>query len=362
MLAMALCAPAQTALEQALQLARRQRYADARKSLDGVPEPAGVPQRIAFHRLKAAIASGLGDAAGAAAEMASALALAPGDSGLQMATAAAELQAGKLDDALAHARGGSDTAVGQALLGDIREKRGEYVEAAKAYQAAVSLAPENEQYRIALALELVQHHTFEPAIVVLQQAAPLFPKSAKIRTLLGVAQYAAGHYDESESALTDAIELAPELEPVYGYLGQVVMEASAAPAERTLKLLCAREAVVCSALQSRQARENGDAALQAKAVAALRRAPADSAVARCELGRVYQSGSQWAGARRELEACVRLDDTPQNHYRLGLVYNRLGLMDLARKEMELRQAAEDQKSSENVRRQNAVQAFQFLIK
>jgi tetratricopeptide (TPR) repeat protein len=362
MLAMALCAAAQPALEEALQLARRQRYAEARKSLEGVPEPAGVPQRIAFHRLKAAIASGLGDAAAAAAEMASALALAPADRGLQMAAAAAELQAGKLDDALAHARGGSGTAVGQALLGDILEKRGDYLEAAKAYQAAVALAPGNEQYRMALALELVQHHTFEPAIVVLQQAAALFPNSAKILTLLGVAQYAAGHYEESESALTAAIELAPELEPVYGYLGQVAMEASTAPAERTMKVLCARQAIVCGALQSRQARETGDAALQAQAVAALRRAPQDSAVARCELGRVYQSASQWADARRELEACVRLDGTPQNHYHLGLVYNRLGLMDLAHKQMELRQAAEDQKSSEVVRRQNAVQAFQFLIR
>lgn len=345
-----------------MQLARRQQYAEARKSLEGVPEPSGLPQRIAFHRLKAAIASGLGDAAGAASEMASALALAPADRGLQMATAAAELQAGKLDDALAHARGGSSTAVGQALLGDILEKRGDYVEAAKAYQAAVALAPDNEQYRIALALELVQHHTFEPAIVVLQQAAALFLRSAKILTLLGVAQYAADHYEEAESALTGALELAPELQPVYAYLGQVALEASSAPPERTLKVLCAREAVVCSALQSRRARETGDAALQARAVAELKRAPQDNAVARCELGRVYQSASQWADARMELEACVRLDDTPQNHYRLGLVYSRLGLVDLSRKEMELRQAAEDRKSSEVARRQNAVQAFQFLIK
>ena len=125
---------------------------------------------------------------------------------MQTATAAAELQAGRLDEALAHAQGGSGTAVGQALLGDIQEQRGQYLEAVKAYQAAVALGPDREQYRVALALELVQHHTFEPAIAVLEQAAPHFPKSARLRVLLGVAQFAAGRYEDAETALTDAPE------------------------------------------------------------------------------------------------------------------------------------------------------------
>ncbi len=330
--------------------------------MEGASEPAGIPQRIAFHRLKAAVASGLGDAAAAANEMRAALALAPADAGLQTATAAAELQAGRLDEALAHAAAGSNTPVGQALLGDIQEKRGQYVEAVKAYQAAVALAPAQEQYRVALALELVQHYTFEPAIAVLEQAAPLFPKSARIRTLLGVAQFAAGRYDDAETALTDAIGLDPDLEPVYAYLAQAALEAPSAPPDRTLKALCARDAIVCSALKSRAARAMGDSTLQAQAVAELKRAPADSAVARCELGRVFQAAAQWTEARAELESCVRLDPSAQNHYRLGLVYNRLGLVDLAQQQMQLRQAAEERKAGETARRQNAVQTFQYFIK
>jgi hypothetical protein len=47
---------------------------------------------------------------------------------------------------------------------------------------------------------------------------------------------------------------------------------------------------------------------------------------------------------------------------LGLVYNRLGLTELAQKEMELRRAAEEQKSEETARRQNAVQTFQYLVR
>src|SRR5207245_2799571 len=114
-------------------------------------------------------------------------------------------------------------------------------------------------------------------------------------------------------------------------------------------------------LKSRSARENGETTLQAEAVAELKRAPKDSAVARCELGRVYQGAARWPEARVELEACVRLDDSPQNHYRLGLVYNRLGMVELAEKEMKLRRAAEQRKSDETARRQSAVQAFRYLI-
>ncbi|MBZ5619076.1 MAG: tetratricopeptide repeat protein [Acidobacteriia bacterium] len=353
---------AQSPLEQAVTLAREKRYAEARKALEGVGEPAGVSQRIAFHRLKAAVASGLGDAATAADEMQLALALAPEDVSLQMAAAAAELQAGRLDAALLLVRAGANTAVGQALLGDIQEKRGQYVEAAKAYQKAVALAPEREQYRLALALELVQHYTFEPAIAVLEQAAQLFPKSARIRTLLGIAQYAAGRYDDAETALTDALRLDPGLDPVYVYIAQVALEATGTPSAATLQVICTRDPITCAALKSRVALAEGDSTLQAHAVAELQHAPKDNSVAHCELGRVYQADGKWQGARAELEACVRLDPTAQNHYRLGLVYGRLGLEDLAQQQMELRKVAEDRKSEETAKRQRAVETFQYLIR
>src|SRR5581483_5445154 len=45
---------AQSALQQAVDLARHGKYAEARERMAGVPEPADLPQRIAFHRLRAA--------------------------------------------------------------------------------------------------------------------------------------------------------------------------------------------------------------------------------------------------------------------------------------------------------------------
>ncbi len=353
---------AQSPLERAVTLAREKRYAEARKALDGVAEPVDLRQRIAFHRLRAAVASGLGEATGAADEMEAALELAPADQGLLLPAAVAESEAGRLDEAVRHASAVSGSAAAQELVGDIQEKRGQYLEAAKAYQAAVAAAPENEQYRIVLALELVQHHTFAAAIVVLQQAAPLFPKSARIRTLLGIAEYSNGSVDEALANLAQAVVLDPALEPAQRYLIRIALESSGAPPENVVAAVCGHDLVACGALQLRIARQQDDTGLMKTATANLQKGRADNPIARCELGRAYEWAERWAEARPEMEACVRLDETPQNHYRLGLIYGHLGLADLARKQMELRRQTAERLSEEVDRRANAIQAFEYVVK
>ncbi len=362
LLVAAMCAPAQSQLERAVTLARERRYGEARKVLDGAPEPAGAAQRIAFHRLKAAVASGLGEASNAAREMELALELAPSDPGLLLAAAVAESEAGRMDDALQHARAAGNSAAAESLIGDIEEKRGRYLEAARAYQAAVVLAPGQEQYRIALALELVQHHTFEAAIVVLKQAVPIFPKSARIRTLLGIAQYADGFVEDAIVSLAEAVALDPELTPARRYLVQVTLESTAAPPDNALTAVCSHDAVSCSALKIRVARERNDPALMKEGIAGLRRAPAGNATGRCELGRAYEWTEQWADARVQMEACVKLNPSPQNHYRLGRIYGHLGLAELAQKEMALRNSSAERLSDQVARRAEAVQAFEYAVK
>ena len=359
---MCLVADAQTPLERAVTLARERRYADAGKALEGVAEPSETAPKIAYHRLKAAIASGLGDSKSAAAEINKALKLSPDDPALSLAAAVAESQAGLLDDALRHARNAAKSAQAMALIGDIQEKRGEYIEAANAYQAAIALAPDREQYRIALALELVEHQSFTPAIAVLQQAARLFPKSGKIRTLLGVAQYGEGDSASAMTSLADAIAADPTLEPAYVYLTHIVLDSSTPPPESILKPLCAWNSTVCNAIGLRIARAQDDSKLLADSVAGLRGAPQDDPIARCELGRGYQWTGQIENARTEMEACVKLDPSPQNHYRLGLIYRQLGLTEQAEREIAIRNKAMEAISEDAARRADAVQTFLFVIK
>ena len=79
------------AIRQAVQLAREHRYAEAEANLKGVSAPADPAQKIAFYRLRAAIASGLGHFA-AAENMDNAARLAPENQDLRIAAGIARLQ------------------------------------------------------------------------------------------------------------------------------------------------------------------------------------------------------------------------------------------------------------------------------
>lgn len=327
---------AQSPLERAVQLTREKRYGDAAKLLEDVAEPTVLSQRIAFHRLRAAIDSGLGENVAAANEMRTALQLTPNDTGLQLATAVAEAQAGFLDDAARHAEQAGNTAAGKVLLGDIEEKRGDYARAVAAYQAAVRAAPSEEQYRLDLAFEWIKHQNFGAAINLLARSKPLFPHSAKIRTLLGIAEYGEGQIQDAETTLKEAIQCDPKLDSAYQCLARIVLQSSAAPPDDIVRSLCSWNQVVCSALQLRVAREAGNTELANQALARLAASPDQSAVAVCERAR----GLEWAGqledARKSMEACVKLDPIPQNHYRLAQLYGKLGLTERARQELETR--------------------------
>jgi tetratricopeptide (TPR) repeat protein len=84
--------PSNSAIRQAVQLAREHRYAEAEATVKGVNAPADPDQKIAFFRLKAAIASGLGHFAAAAENMDNAARLAPGNQDLRIAAGIARLQ------------------------------------------------------------------------------------------------------------------------------------------------------------------------------------------------------------------------------------------------------------------------------
>jgi tetratricopeptide (TPR) repeat protein len=350
---------AQSPVEKAIGLVKQRNYAEAKRSIAGVPEPSDTRQRIAFHRLKAAIESGLGQPALAVREMRTSLAFAPNDSNLLVATAISEMQAGLLDDALQHANAAESTAQARAVIGDIEEKRGNYAAAASAYQSAVSIAPDQESYRVALAMDLIEHQSLPVAIKFLNQSAPHFPQSAKLRTLLGIAQYASGFSDDAITAFEDAITTDPHFSPAYGCLEQVLLESSAAPKQEAVDLLCRWNAIACSAVKLRVAREQDDAATIAAAIKVLERAPAQDAIAHCELARAYEWSQQLKAARGQMEVCVNLEPTPQNHYRLGIIYKRLGLPDLARNEMELRNQLQARMSEETAAGMNVLQTFKL---
>jgi Tfp pilus assembly protein PilF len=460
-------------------LARMHRYPEASRALAGVPAPSSVDEAIAFHRLKAAVALGLGKPDPAASEMEKALALAPAQVTLQMATAAAELQAShwkraetltaslfasthdanvglmllaaqlgskddvrstlgtlgaislpadqearlreqiaelliapehfpeaaeelasaielepsradlkfnlalaqfraaKLDDALATAEAlqkNSDSAELEDLMGDVQEARGDNLASVHSYEAAVALAPNEEKYRISLALELMRHKSFEPARVVLKQAKELHPKSWRIQFALGMVEYFSGTLQDAINTLLNSASLSPNPDAVLEYVGQIEMDESGAPDPAALKDICdyssahpnaKRIQFYCAALRFHRDYAGHDTAHAEGIVrdlnASVKALPHDAAPY-CQLGKAYRWLERWQDSLRESEICARMDpNSADAHYRLAQIYQHFGQQQRSEGEMKLYEAASSRIADENARRDETIKTFLYSI-
>ncbi|PYX85165.1 MAG: hypothetical protein DMG70_04565 [Acidobacteria bacterium] len=463
----------------ALVLARLHRYNEAQGALAGLTPPSEPEERVGFYRLKASVASGLGNSSAAAAEIKKALALKPEDAGLIKAAAVAELKSenwrrarslaeplffrtrdaqaglvlleaqlgmhedfhktlellraatfepaeelafrqglaevlishsefsaaieelrraaelepnrgdlaynlalaqfkvGRLDDSLASAekcKAFGDTADLEDLLGDIQEARGDNLAAVRSYQAAVKLAPNEERYRLSLAVELVRHKSFDAARVVLKQAEERWPRSWRIELALGMVEYFAGSDQDASRILVHAAELAPEPETALEYLGKIQLDQASAPATAALAQLCGycdrhptdgKLEYYCGALLFRrdygsQDKTHADEILRRLHTAAT--LLAKDAAPHCQIGRVNRWIERWKEAREESETCVRLDpNAADSHYRLAQIYQHLGEAERSQQEMTLYKAASQRMADENARRDETMKTFLYTI-
>lgn len=467
-------------LEWATVLAQLHRYKDAQATLTGLAPPTDVEERIAFHRLKASVASGLGNSVAAAAEMEKAVALKPADPALILATAAAELlrknwqhaaslansvfsktqdpsaglilleatlgshgdfrkileqlhhialpkteevafrqrvaelliaygqasesvdelkraaeldrgradllfnlalaelKAGQADAALDSAEKSkalSDSAEAEDLLGDIQEERGDNLAAVQSYQAAVKLAPEQEKYRISLAVELMQHQGFDAAKVVLQQAEESQPKSWRIQLALGMIEHFTGSDEKAAPILVRAADLAPDPEVALRFLGDIQVDQSAAPDPAALDHICqysdrhpqnGKMQFYCGALLFQRGYVAGDRTHHDEIVKRLRAAAgilANDPSPHCELAKVYRSLDGWREALPEAETCARMDaNSAEAHYRLAQAYRRLGNPEKSQQQMKLYEIASQRQEDENKRRDKTMKAFVYTIR
>jgi tetratricopeptide (TPR) repeat protein len=437
-------------LTRALQLTRAHQYKDADAAIRGVPPPADSHQRIAYFRLKAAIASGLGRTSDAAAYLEAARKLAPENVDLQIAAGIARLQAqlenhedpaatlkslrsaaiqperelearlrmaellskagryeeattdftvasqrapdradiffnlalaqfriAQFNDALASAERAKqlqDSGSLESLIGDIQEQRGDSLAAVHSYQAAVALEPSEERHRLALALELLRHQTFDAAIVVLDQSAQLFPQSVRIKILQGLAYYLVDRSTDAIRALLEASRLGPNDETAARYLGEISLQDSASPDPAAAAQLCKfaddhpknkTANAFCGGVLLRLARETEDTSKKTEILARLQRAvrqAPNEPIAHCQAGKAFEWAEQWQQARMQMEQCVRLDpDSPEGHYRLSRIYRQLGFADLASQQTLLQQQASQRQSDESLRRTQTVTKFLVLL-
>jgi tetratricopeptide (TPR) repeat protein len=282
----------------------------------------------------------------AVAELQEALHLAGGsDATLLYNLAVEQYAAGQFDHAfstLESLRAQNDSAEIEDLEGDVAEQRGDFSTAVHDYQNAVALAPGEERYRLSLGAELLQYRAYLPAEAVFQQAAEVFPNSARIYVGLGTADYFLEKYDDSVAAFLRADKLDGGSGRAISYLGATQVDSAAGPVPAAVDAICSRadshateSAAVtwCGAVLFRKAFLAGD---QSAAPAAIRRlrvaaklAP-EEPVANCTLGYALEWTEQMTEARHWLEICVRLrPNSAEDHYRLSRVYQSLGLKQAA---------------------------------
>ena len=113
------------------------------------------------------------------------------------------------------------------LLGDIEEKQGHSLDAAREYQRAAKLEP-SEANLFDLGAELLLHGAAEPAIQVFSQGNRRFPESVRTLLGLGVACFAQGDRERAARYLGQASDLDPANPHHYLFLGKIA-EAESSP-------------------------------------------------------------------------------------------------------------------------------------
>jgi tetratricopeptide (TPR) repeat protein len=351
---------------------------DIRQTLDALDGAALASEETVDLRVRAAeLLTHYGKFPEAVDELKKAGALDENRPGLLCNLALAQFQAAQLDDALASAekcKAAVDSAEIEDLLGDIQEARGDNLGAVRSFQAAVALAPNEEKYRLSLALELLRHQSFEATKVVLQQADESHPNSWRIQFALGMLQYFMGKEDEATPILQRAADLSPDPSIALKYAGDIQLNRAAAPDPGLISQLCKyadlhpKEATMqfyCGALLFRRAYVAENKANMADILRRLNTAarllPNDPGP-HCQLGRAYRWIEQWQSALQESEVCVRLDpDSAQPHYRLAQIYQHLGQQERSKAEMKIYEAASKRMSDENARRDKTIKTFLYTI-
>jgi len=212
---------------QAVQLARDHRYAEAEATLKGVSVPADPAQKIAFYRLRAAIASGLGHFAAAAENMDNAARLAPENQDLRIAAGIARLQE-QVQDHINPAQTlkwlRSETLPPQPAvnirlhLAEILSRANLFSEAAVDFAAASALAPDRGDLLYDLALANFRAGNLDHALASAEHSKSM-ADSGSIESLIGDIQEKRGDPLAAVRSYQSAVTLEPLEERYHVALG-----------------------------------------------------------------------------------------------------------------------------------------------
>jgi tetratricopeptide (TPR) repeat protein len=242
--------------------------------------------------------------------------------------------------------GPSRTAEAYSLLGMLEEKRGNAAEAIRAFEEAVRLAPQNEDFRLDLASAVAGNQDLERSVTLFSGVVRDFPKSLRGRLGLGSVCYLLGKYEDAARVLLQTVELYPSAATGYDLLGKVFESVPALQSEikrvfenylRTKPRDPAAYAHYGTMLYLTPEIEGPARFAAAKKY--LREALAQDArlaQAHLQLGIIAQAEENLSDAVAAFEKAVKLEPGYASaHYRLAGVYRKLGDDDRAKSQLSL---------------------------
>jgi tetratricopeptide (TPR) repeat protein len=263
----------------------------------------------------------------------------------------AYLLIGRLDDAqhlmlelLKH----KNTAELHNLLGEVEEKKGDYVVAANEYETAAHMDP-SESNLFDWGGELLLHRTLDPAIEVFQHAAERYPDSSRLAIGLGMALYSRGNYDDAVKSLLKAADLNPSDPRCYPFLSKAY-DSSPSQADEVIQRFRRfaelqpgnARALYYYAMSLWKGKRAQDPGLDLHQIESLLKQSIalDPALAdtHLQLGNLYSDQAKYADSIPEYRRALELNsDLADAHYRLGQAYVRTGEKDRAQEELQVYQ-------------------------
>jgi tetratricopeptide (TPR) repeat protein len=302
----------------------------------------------------------------------------PLNAGNEYDLAAALIGAGDFSGAREHAQkllAHQDSADLHRLLGELDEKVSDPLAAVHEDEQAVRLEP-NEQNYFAWGSELLLHRAVWQAAEVFRQGTKAYPKSARMLTALGTAQFAGALYEDAAASLCAAADLNPADPQPYLFLGRIEMAAPTPlgcvaprlarwvkeqPQNSLANYLYAM--AILKGLQQTSDQTAREARQQAETL--LTRAVTidpKCADAYLQLGILSFSQHQTEKAigyyTKAIEAQPQLGEA---HYRLGVAYDRLGTPEKARQEFQLHDEIEKQQAATVERQRREVKQFLVVL-
>jgi Tfp pilus assembly protein PilF len=226
-----------------------------------------------------------------------------------------------------------------AALADLYELSGHVENAIPAMRLAIETDPKNEFYRFRYGMLLTDTKAPAAAVIRLQEAIVLFPRSSRLWFALGIAHFSNHNGDEAAKAFQRSLELDAKFAPALAYLGMMQAEqgqykSALALYERALvideKLAIVHYLAADALLKDASADFAGAEKHLVRAIALDKTfAPAQLA-----LGKLYQRSERLTDAARQFEYVIKLNQNlAEAHYQLGRIYTRLKRVDEAQAEL-----------------------------